>query len=179
MIESTGLDPCFKDEIANEPGGERIRRCFACGTCTASCPVRVITDRYSPRRIIHMALLGMKEEVLSSDFIWLCSACYTCHERCPQDVRITELINAIKNIAVREGHVPPAFRAQVDLLRDHGRLIEIGDYDNERRAELGLPAIQEQPAEIVKLLEVSGAAALGTVAPAEDAAARAAKDDSP
>ena len=173
MIESTHLDPNFRDEIANEPGGEHIRSCFACGTCTASCPVRVITDRYSPRKIIRMALLGLKEEVLSSDFIWLCSACYSCHERCPQDVRITELINAIKNIAVREGHVPPAFRAQVDLLRDHGRLIEIGDYDNERRAELGLPAIHEQAAEVAEILEVSGAMALGSAAPAptEDDAA--------
>jgi len=170
MIESTQLDPHFRDEIANEPGGEHIRSCFTCGTCTASCPVRVITDRYSPRKIIRMALLGLKEEVLSSDFIWLCSACYSCHERCPQDVRITELINAIKNIAVREGHVPPAFRAQVDLLRDHGRLIEIGDYDNERRAELGLPAIHEQPAEVAGILEIRGTIALGTAtpAPAED-----------
>jgi len=128
--------------------------------------VRVVTDRYSPRKIIRMALLGLKEEVLSSDFIWLCSACYSCHERCPQDVRITELINAIKNIAVREGHVPPAFRVQVDLLRDHGRLIEIGDYDNERRAELGLPAIHEQPAEVAEILKVSGTIALGAAAPA-------------
>ena len=166
MVESNELDANFKYEIAAEPGGEHIRRCFSCGTCTASCPVRMVTDRYNPRKIIRMALLGLKDEVLASDFIWLCSSCYTCYERCPQDVRITELMNAIKNIAVREGHVPPAFRAQVDLVRDHGRLIEVGEFDNERRTELGLPAIQERPQDMAKILEITGIASLGS-APSE------------
>lgn len=169
MIEWSRLDPHFKYEIAEEPGGEHIRRCFACGTCTATCPVRAVTDRYSPRKIIRLALLGFREEVLSSDFIWLCSSCYACHERCPQDVRITELISAIKNIAVREGYVPPAFRAQVDLLRGHGRLIEIGDYDNERRAELGLPVIHEQPENAARILETTGAIRLGSSATPDEA----------
>ena len=160
MIESSRLDPNFRHEIAEEPGGEHIRRCFSCGTCTAGCPVRVITDRYNPRKIIRMALLGLRDEVLSSDFIWLCSACYTCHERCPQDVRITDLINAIKNIAVRSGYVPSAFRAQVDLIRDHGRLIAVGEYDNERRAELGLPPIRETAEDAARILEETGVSAL-------------------
>ncbi|MBC7261429.1 MAG: 4Fe-4S dicluster domain-containing protein [Chloroflexi bacterium] len=164
MIESSRLDPNFQYEVAAEPGGEHIRRCFSCGTCTVSCPVRAVTDQYNPRKIIRMVLLGLREEVLSSDFIWLCSTCYTCHERCPQDVRITELMNALKNIAVREGHIPPAFRAQVDLLRSHGRLIEIGDYDNERRQELGLPAIHERAADIAKILERTGMIHLGSTA---------------
>lgn len=163
MVDSTQLDPAFKHEIAQEPGGEHIRRCFACGTCTVSCPVRAVTDRYSPRKIIRLALLGFREEVLSSDFIWLCSACFACHERCPQDVQITELMNAIKNIAVRDGHVPPAFRAQVDILQQHGRLIEIGDFDNERRGELGLPSIQEQAEDVACILRETGAAKLGTL----------------
>jgi heterodisulfide reductase subunit C len=167
MVESTQLDPHFKHEIAEEPGGEYIRRCFSCGTCTVSCPVRAITDRYSPRRIIRLALLGFRDQVLSSDFIWLCSTCYACHERCPQDVHITELMNVLKNIAVREGHVPSAFRAQVDVLYEHGRLIEITDYENERRAELGLPAIQEQAEEVSEILTATEMTELGAVASEE------------
>ena len=52
----------------------------------------------------------MRKEVLSSDFIWLCSACFSCHERCPQDVKITDLIGAMRNIAVKEGYVHPNLR---------------------------------------------------------------------
>ena len=144
VIDASTFDTHFRDEVADEPGGEYIRRCFSCSTCTAGCPVAGVTDKYNPRRIIHMALLGMREQVLTSDFVWLCSVCYTCYERCPQDVRIPELMNAVRNIAVREGHVPQTFRLQMEKLELHGRLYEIEDYENERRAEYGLPPIQRE-----------------------------------
>jgi heterodisulfide reductase subunit C len=159
-ISQDRMDPTFVGEIAAEPGGEHIRRCFACGTCTASCPVREVTERYNPRRIIHMALLGLREPVLTSDFIWLCSTCYSCQERCPQDVRITELMHAIKNVAVRHGYIHPSFQAQVDLLRQHGRLYDITDFENERRAEQGLPTIAEQAKDFGAILAASGLDAL-------------------
>lgn len=160
VVDSSALDPAFADQIAAEPGGEYIRRCFACGTCTASCPVREVTERYNPRRIIHMAVLGMKDAVLTSDFVWLCSTCYACHDRCPQDVRITDLMHAIKNIAVRNGHIHASFRSQAVLLRDHGRLYDITTYENERRADQGLPTIHEQAGDFPPIFAVCGLDAL-------------------
>ena len=156
FIDVGSLDPGFRHEIVAEPGGERFMRCFSCGTCVAGCPVAGTTERYNPRRIVRMALLGMRHEVLSSEFAWLCSTCYTCYERCPQDVHIPELMNAIRNIAVRQGHVPETFRLQAELLRDHGRLYEITDFENERRAEQGLPSIQERAADERNILVRSG-----------------------
>jgi len=156
MIDSENLDPNFKFLIASEPGGENIKKCFSCGTCTAGCPVREVTDRYNPRRIIRMAILGMKKEVLSSPFIWLCSSCYTCYERCPQDVRIPELMNAIKNIAVREGYLPPAMKIQLDLLSSHGRLLEVTDFENEKRKESGLHLLQAKTEDVKKILDRVG-----------------------
>lgn len=156
MIDSENLDPNFKFLIASEPGGENIKKCFSCGTCTAGCPVREVTDRYNPRRIIRMAILGMKKEVLSSPFIWLCSSCYTCYERCPQDVRIPELMNAIKNIAVREGYLPPVMKTQLDILSSHGRLLEVTDFENEKRKESGLPLLQGKTEDVKKILDRLG-----------------------
>ena len=156
MIDSKTLDPEFKRLIAKEPGGEHVQRCFSCGTCTAGCPVREVTDRYNPRKIIRMALLGMKKEVLSSQFIWLCSSCYTCHERCPQNVKIPELMNALKNIAVREGYLPSAMKAQLDLLASFGRLLEITDFENEKRNDLDLPLLQEKTEEVRIILQRLG-----------------------
>ncbi len=156
MIYSKTLDPDFKHLISKEPGGERIKRCFSCGTCTASCPVREVTDRYNPRKIIRMALLGMKKEVLSSQFIWLCSSCYTCYERCPQNVQIPELMNAIKNIAVREGYTPPVMKAQIDLLSSHGRLLEITEFENEKRTESQLPLLQSRIEDVKMILKELG-----------------------
>ena len=156
MIHSKTFDPNFKFLIAQEPGGENIKRCFSCGTCTAGCPVREVTDRYNPRKIIRMAILGMKKEVLSSQFIWLCSSCYTCFERCPQNVKIPELMNAIRNIAAKEGYLPSSMRMQLDLLSSFGRLLEVADFENEKRKELGLPLIQGKTDEIKKVLEKLG-----------------------
>ncbi|MDQ7826526.1 MAG: 4Fe-4S dicluster domain-containing protein [Candidatus Eremiobacteraeota bacterium] len=102
VIDVEKLDPDFKYEIAKEPGGEMIMRCFACGTCSAGCPVREIDDGYNPRKIIRMALLGMKDKVLESDFIWQCAHCYQCHQRCPQDVRFTDIIGAMRSLAIKD-----------------------------------------------------------------------------
>ena len=141
MIKTSELDPKFKKEVAREPGGENIMRCFSCGTCTAGCPVRAIDSKYNPRKIIHMVILGMRERVLKSDFIWLCSTCYTCYDRCPQGVHLTDIMTAIKNIAVREGYIHPAFREQARLIGTFGRFYEGEDFDNKKRKKAGLPPL--------------------------------------
>lgn len=129
------LDFNFREEIASQSGGENIMRCYACGTCAANCPITEIDERFNPRRIIRMALLGMKSEVLSSDFIWICCNCYQCYERCPQDVRFTSIIHAIRNIAIREikkGKGPimaPGFlfaSSFLETVKDFGRVWEPG-----------------------------------------------------
>ncbi|TKJ40540.1 heterodisulfide reductase [candidate division TA06 bacterium B3_TA06] len=156
VIKFDELDPNFKYEIQAEPSGEFITRCYACGTCTASCPVRSIEETFNPRRIIHMALLGMKKEVLSSEFVWLCSTCYACFERCPQDVRITEMMNALKNLAVKNGYIHPAFTAQIDLIQGHGRLYEADSFVNKKRAKIRLPELTESPDPIKAIFKATG-----------------------
>jgi heterodisulfide reductase subunit C2 len=147
------LDPSFKHKVAEQPGGEGIRACFACKACTSSCPVEAIDRRYDPRKIIRMALLGMVKEVLESDFIWLCGACYGCHETCPQDVNLTEVMFAIKNLAVLEACVPPGLVGQKALLKQHGRLYEVTEFENDKRAKLGLPPIVQHPEDYNQLLD--------------------------
>ncbi|NPV53177.1 MAG: 4Fe-4S dicluster domain-containing protein [Firmicutes bacterium] len=156
----TDLNPRFKHEVAKEEGGEHIKYCFQCGTCTSGCPVSEIDSKYNPRRIIRMVILGMREQVLRSDFIWLCSTCYTCYERCPQDVRITEVMNALKNMAVREGYIHPAFRAQAELIGSHGRLYEVDEFTEEKREELGLARLSGDIAEVAEIFKVTGLADL-------------------
>lgn len=151
MMDSKKLDPNFKYEVAAEIGGVNITRCFACGTCTTGCPVREIDEKYNPRKIIHMILLGLRERVLRSDFIWLCSTCYTCYDRCPQDVQLTDIMTALKNIATREGYIHPSFREQARLVTTFGRLYEVEDFDNKKREKLGLPPIKKNFADLATL----------------------------
>jgi heterodisulfide reductase subunit C len=151
----TKLDPNFKFEVTKVPGGQNIMRCFQCGTCNVGCPVREIEEKYNPRKIIRMVVLGMKERVLSSEFIWLCSACYTCQERCPQDVKISDVMNALKNLAVKEGQIHSSFAKRVELVGTQGRLFPISDFDNTKRKEMGLPQIPPKNEEVQELFKLS------------------------
>jgi heterodisulfide reductase subunit C2 len=93
----------FYKEISALPSGKDIQKCIQCGTCSASCPVFRYNPRGNPRKIIAQALLGLKEEVIRSEMIWLCAKCQSCIVRCHKDVSPGEIIGAIRTIAIREG----------------------------------------------------------------------------
>ncbi|MGD8443594.1 MAG: 4Fe-4S dicluster domain-containing protein [Desulfobacterales bacterium] len=80
--------------------------CFQCRKCTNGCPVTFAMDFY-PDEVIRMVILGQRQAVLSCQTIWVCAACATCTTRCPNDVKIAELMDALKEMALGEG-VPAA-----------------------------------------------------------------------
>ena len=92
----------FIDEICAIPGGEGIRLCIQCGTCTASCP-NADKMEHTPSQLIAMARAGMRKEVLSSKAMWYCLSCYLCTVRCPRGIKQTDLMHALENLAIREG----------------------------------------------------------------------------
>ncbi len=132
-------DTKFKYEVAEEPGGENIKLCFACGLCTASCPVADIDPKYNPRKIIRMVLLGMRKEVLSSNLPWLCTQCYTCQAHCPQNVKFSDVTKALRNMAVREGYVQPSFLEQVK---------EIDTFSQKLRHQIVLSIVDKKSEEL-------------------------------
>lgn len=151
-------DTKFKYEVAEEPGGENIKLCFACGLCTASCPVADIDAEYNPRKIIRMVLFGMRKEVLSSNLPWLCTQCYTCQAHCPQNVKFSDVMKALRNMAVREGHVHPSFLEQVKEIDTfsqklrHQMVVSIVDRKSEEvrtaPAKLAEEALEELRAQV-------------------------------
>lgn len=108
------LDAGFCDEVASLPGGENIRKCFACGTCAAGCPVTNIDEEYNCRKIIRRIILGMREEVLNSPVIWFCIMCYRCYARCPQEVNFTDVMRALRHLAIKYNYAPPDMLANSD-----------------------------------------------------------------
>ena len=118
-IESKNLDSQFKYDVAAHPGGENIKLCFACGTCTAGCPVSAVDAEYNPRQIIRQVLLGMRKELLSSPVIWRFVQCYSCTAKCPQNVKFRDVTRALREMAVAEGYV------DADLLQEIEQLDEL------------------------------------------------------
>lgn len=102
------VDPTFVSEIENTIGCEGLRKCIQCGQCSAICPMSIYMD-IPPRRVIAMIREGFKEEALSSFTIWLCSSCYACTAQCPEQIRITDIMYALKRKAIEEKKFPKAF----------------------------------------------------------------------
>jgi heterodisulfide reductase subunit C len=122
------VDPTFSNLV------ERITHlnltaCFQCRKCTNGCPVTFAMDIY-PDQVIRLTILGQKEKVLRCNTIWVCSACETCTTRCPNEVDIAATMDALKQIAVKEGvRVPQpktyAFhRAFLEDIKKRGRMFE-------------------------------------------------------
>jgi len=153
--------PAFTDEIAAN-GGSSVMMCFQCGTCTASCPSGKNTA-YRTRKLIRAAQLGLKEETICSEDLWQCTTCYTCSERCPRDVRIVDVVTALRNIAVANGRLYEGHKKVGMNLIKVGHTVENNDKIKALRKGLGLP---ENPptvmdnakamADFDKILELTG-----------------------
>jgi len=141
IVNSTEVDESFCREVLERPGGKRFRDCFQCGTCTSSCPVRAASPSYNPRVLAKMVELGLRNRVLGSDLIWLCTYCHLCAERCPQDVKLPELITVLRNMAVDAGNIHPSLVKLSSILLEQGRIYKVDDFINARRRQLGLPIV--------------------------------------
>ena len=156
-IKASEIDPKFKYEIAKMPGGEKLMRCFQCGTCTSDCPIARFSDTYRPRQIIRMTQLGLKDRVLKSDTLWLCASCFTCTDRCPQDVEVASVIRVLRNLAAEQGVVPQVFKEQCASVLESGYAYKIPELRLKKRESLGLPALPKgNPESICKSLNGVG-----------------------
>jgi heterodisulfide reductase subunit C len=153
VIDLTKSDAKFLRNLDKELGAAGLSNCFQCGVCTASCPVREINDTFNPRKIMKLAKLGLKNEVFKSDFIWLCSMCLMCHERCPQDVKPPDVMTVLRNMAAKEGLAPPNLAKLMNVLVENGRIYPLDDFTLEEREDRELPEIEHEPSFIKKIAE--------------------------
>lgn len=103
------LDPGARERVLAE-GGASVLACFQCAKCSAGCPVAEFTDLL-PHRIIRLAQLGQRGELLGSGHIWVCTGCGTCTSRCPNGVDVAGLMDRLKAASIRAGATPGARKA--------------------------------------------------------------------
>jgi heterodisulfide reductase subunit C len=144
------------EELDSDEALSGFRACLACGTCSAGCPVHRVTTSYDPLRIMRMLVLGLREDLLNGDMIWLCSDCYTCQENCPMGIKVTDIINHLKNLATRERNIPLGVSTQEKLLKDQGKIYVIDEFDNKKRSKAGLPPLPAIAEEARTLLRNRG-----------------------
>lgn len=124
------IHPDFEFINEVEQGGEfQAEACFQCRKCTSGCPVTFAMDLY-PDEVVRLVNLGVREKVLACRTIWVCAGCETCTTRCPNEVRIAELMDRLKEMAVADNAPCPQpgvlalHRTFLNNVKKHGRMFE-------------------------------------------------------
>lgn len=119
----------FAGEIMSVSGCEQLQSCIQCGTCSGTCPLSIYMD-FSPRQVMALVRADFKNEVLRSKTVWLCASCYACTVECPRQIRITDIMYALKQRAIQEGIYPRHFPIPIlakefsQMVRSKGRITE-------------------------------------------------------
>ena len=120
----------FGKEIMSVSGCEQLQSCIQCGTCSGTCPLSIYMD-FSPRQVMALVRADFKNEVLRSHTIWLCASCYACTVECPRQIRITDIMYALKQRAIKEACLSKRFPIPVlakeftKMVRSKGRITEM------------------------------------------------------
>ncbi len=153
MAKVVEPDPEFTKKVINGgPGGDTLMACYQCGTCTASCPSGRLTA-FRTRQIIRRAQLGLKDEILPTEELWLCTTCYQCVERCPREVEITDILFILRNMGVQAGYMSEQHKKIGENMMKIGSTVPFGDDMKELRKKMGLPAAPPTTAGDPKAME--------------------------
>lgn len=160
LIPLPGSDQAIIAHVEHE-AHTSIKSCYQCGKCSAGCPVAFAMD-YPPRQIIRLLQLDLVDEALKADSIWICASCETCSARCPRNVDIASLMDALRREALAQGKVTDKKVAAFNEgflggVKNFGRSFEAGIllYHNLKTGqlfkdmELGLPMMQRGKVEVM------------------------------
>ena len=139
LLTDANRDPEFTAEFI-DAGIETVKHCFQCGTCGGGCPSGRRTP-YKVRQIVRKCLLGLKEEVITDDALWMCTTCYTCQVRCPRSVKIVEIIKKARNVAAHAGYMAKPHKMTGVFVINTGHAVPINDAAKSLRSQIGLSEV--------------------------------------
>ncbi len=151
VITRKNIDEDFKQEIM-DAGAESVALCFQCGTCTGACPSGRRTP-YRIRNVVRKSVMGLKEEVISDDTIWMCATCYECQERCPRGIKIVDVVKTVRNFAAQAGYMAPAHKMTGSFVIKTGHGVPINDATMALRKSVGLDELPPTTHQFPEALE--------------------------
>ena len=90
-----------KAKLIREISGTNPFKCMKCGKCSATCPSFDEMD-IKPHQFVSYVQKGDIEALANSKSLWKCLSCFACVERCPRDVQPGRIIDAARQIVVRQ-----------------------------------------------------------------------------
>ncbi len=91
--------------LLNTQGAASFKKCFQCGTCSATCPISPAANPF-PRKEMAWASWGMRDRLLKDPDVWLCHHCNDCSTQCPRGARPGDLLALIRREVVVHYAVP-------------------------------------------------------------------------
>ncbi len=151
--EPIRIDFKFRRELAEKVEGDLASFCYQCGACVGDCPSTTYGSGFNPRDIMLKVLYGLGDELLGEDSIlWQCTNCYTCHERCPQEVKPVEVIISLKNMLADRGIFPGNVSSVIKTFEETGRTVKVSAAVERMREKYGLPPLAPVPIDEVQAL---------------------------
>lgn len=127
-----GRRSIFKDKVmALLPEGGNLNACLTCGACSAGCPATGL-ESMDPRKFLRMASFGLDDDLLSSDWAWMCTLCQRCIYVCPMKIDIPQLIFHVRNSWPREKR-PKGILGSCDLALRHDTCSAMGASEEDWR----------------------------------------------
>jgi heterodisulfide reductase subunit C len=118
-------------QAVNEISGVNVAGCLQCKKCTNGCPVAMLVQ-VPPSEIIKRLRLNEGDSILSSDLVWMCASCETCFSRCPMQIDMAAVMDALriisikKNINKQKGNVPLFNKWFLKTVKIFGRTYDLG-----------------------------------------------------
>ncbi|MHB1420020.1 MAG: 4Fe-4S dicluster domain-containing protein [Bacillota bacterium] len=119
----------FRKEV-EEQSGQPVSRCYQCKKCSGGCPMAFAMD-ILPSQVVRYVQLGLKDALLRSHSLWVCSCCKTCWSRCPNGIDVSAILDSLKEEAaggktMAEPNVHVFHQSFLDSIGKYGRVYEAG-----------------------------------------------------
>ncbi len=94
------MDKLEQVKLIKERSGTDTKKCMKCGKCSGRCPVYKDMD-IKPHQFVSMIEKGEIDKLLNSKSLYVCLSCFACLERCPRGVAPVQVIEAVRQEAIR------------------------------------------------------------------------------
>ena len=121
----------LRDELLKQAAwAGNAEYCITCGKCVSVCPLHG-WGSLDPRRVVRLILLGLEDELVADDWIYQCTGCDRCTQRCPMGIRMSNIITLARSRRARD-QVPGGSQKTCDERR-FKRFGRAGTADRTRR----------------------------------------------